>query len=64
MVCMSQRGRVVVAWCVTVIALVAGIGFWVYVLTGRNLTGTLIVTLAFAVISVPIVWWVRAARSS
>lgn len=61
---MPQRGRVVIAWCVTVIALVAGIGFWVYVLTGRNATGTLIVALALVIVSVPVIWWVRAARSS
>ena len=61
---MPQRGRAVIAWCMTVIALVAGIGFWVYVLTGRNLIGTLIVALAFAIVSLPVLWWVRTARSS
>ena len=61
---MSQRTVGVIAWCVTVIALAAGIGFWVYVLTGRNLIGTLIVAVAFVIVSLPVIWWMRTARSS
>ena len=61
---MSQRIGGVIAWCVTVIALAAGIGFWVYVLTGRNLIGTLIVAVAFVIVSLPVIWWMRTARSS
>jgi hypothetical protein len=61
---MPQRARAVIAWSVTVIALVAGIGFWVYVLTGRSLPGTLIVAIAFVIVSLPVAWWVRTARSS
>jgi hypothetical protein len=61
---MSQRTGGVIAWCVTVIALAAGIGFWVYVLTGRNLIGTLIVAVAFVIVSLPVIWWMRTARSS